>query len=494
MGIACQNRNIIDSFNRQGIFPAWIWRKTILFAFITLLIVMFVYSSRPMTPFLYSFYVIEILFFFYYGQILSNRFKFSSSQYFVRQIVLIAFIIRVPLCVYYHFSYLEFGGENYYLYLEDIEFYVGAAVEAANNFFYSGSLDFLDKWINVYHIALDDIGCPLYYTIILLFTGNLFTCPVLYLSNCILGSITVVFIYRIAQRHFGEGVARLAVIFCTLNPNMIWWCGSLMKETQMVFLTCWYLDIMDKILFSNKILFKSILPGIAIGMILMLYRSALGALAFASFFLSVLFLNKKIISTSKKIFISIIVALTLSVSIGNYILSQVNIMAKSVEDGGQQSNMEWRSIRSHGNEFAKYAGAAVFAPLIFTIPFPTLTYTHQGQEALMQVAGGNYIKNVLSFFVILSMVFFLLKKTWRQHILIISFTVGYLVILVVSVYAQSGRFHMPIIPFEMMFAAFGISLCQNKPRWKNLYTYALVAEIGLCVFWQWFKLKGQGLI
>ena len=130
----------------------------------------------------------------------------------------------------------------------------------------------------------------------------------------------------------------------------------------------------------------------------------------------------------------------------------------------------------------------------FTIPFPTLTYTHEGQEALMQVAGGNYIKNVLSFFVILSMFVFLLNKTWRQHILIISFTVGYLVILVVSVYAQSGRFHMPILPFEMMFAAYGISLCQDKPRWRVLYTYALVAEIGICVFWQWFKLKGQGLI
>ena len=251
---------------------------------------------------------------------------------------------------------------------------------------------------------------------------------------------------------------------------------------------------MEVCLFSNKILFKSIIPGIAIGMILMLYRSALGSLVFVSFFISVLFLDKKIISTSKKILISVIVALTLSISIGNYILSQVDRMAKSVESGGQQSNMEWRAGREHGNEFAKYAGAAVFAPLIFTIPFPTLTYTHEGQEALMQVAGGNYIKNVLSFFVILSMFVFLLNKTWRQHILIISFTVGYLVILVVSVYAQSGRFHMPILPFEMMFAAYGISLCQDKPRWRVLYTYALVAEIGICVFWQWFKLKGQGLI
>lgn len=32
---------------------------------------------------------------------------------------------------------------------------------------------------------------------------------------------------------------------------------------------------------------------------------------------------------------------------------------------------ERRGEREGGNELAKYAGAAVFAPLIFTIPFPT---------------------------------------------------------------------------------------------------------------------------
>ena len=34
----------------------------------------------------------------------------------------------------------------------------------------------------------------------------------------------------------------------------------------------------------------------------------------------------------------------------------------------QSKNMEWRSQREGGNQIAKYSGATVFAPLIFTIP------------------------------------------------------------------------------------------------------------------------------
>ena len=166
--------------------------------------------------------------------------------------------------------------------------------------------------------------------------------------------------------------------------------------------------------------------------------------------------------------------------------------------------MEWRTRRTHGNAFAKYASKAVFAPLIFTIPFPTLTYTHEGQEALMEVAGGNMVKNLFSFFVVLAMFFFLLTGEWRRHVFIIAYLIGYLIILAFSVYAQSGRFHMPALPFELMFAAFAIKLIQQnvpltthigrKSTYMRWYTYWCILCVGFVVFWQWFKLKGQGLM
>jgi hypothetical protein len=125
-----------------------------------------------------------------------------------------------------------------------------------------------------------------------------------------------------------------------------------------------------------------------------------------------------------------------------------------IESDTQTENMEWRTKRLNGNEFAKYAGAAVFAPMIFTIPFPSMVYTFQGQEMHMMVNGGYYAKNILSFFVILVMFMLLLSGEWRKHVFIISVMLGYLVVLVFSNFAQSGRFHMPILALELMFAAY----------------------------------------
>ena len=160
----------------------------------------------------------------------------------------------------------------------------------------------------------------------------------------------------------------------------------------------------------------------------------------------------------------------------------------------QKTNMEWRSNRGGGgNKFAKYASAAVFAPLIFTIPFPNMVYTTQDQEMLMMVNGGNFEKNVLSFFIIFAMFQLLLSGQWRQHVFPIAYYVGYLAALVLSVFAQSGRFHMPIMPMAMMFGAYGLTLVTSKKH-KQWFTYALIVEVGFCIFWSWFKLAGRGLI
>ena len=88
--------------------------------------------------------------------------------------------------------------------------------------------------------------------------------------------------------------------------------------------------------------------------------------------------------------------------------------------------------------------------------------------------------------------FLLFSGEWRKHVFPIALLVGYLAALVLSVFAQSGRFHMPIIPLEMMFAAYGFSLMKKKQlKWFN---YALVLEFVFCIAWAWFKLKGRNLI
>ena len=159
----------------------------------------------------------------------------------------------------------------------------------------------------------------------------------------------------------------------------------------------------------------------------------------------------------------------------------------------QQANMEWRSIRDNGNIYAKYAGAAVFAPMIFTIPFPTMTdVPHQENQEMIH--GGNFVKNMMSYFTIMALVVLLFSGEWRKHVLPIAILCGYLVVLVFSSFAQSERFHQPILPLTMMFAALGISLIKDNPWIKRYFDYWCVIMFLAAIAWNWFKLAGRGMI
>ena len=77
--------------------------------------------------------------------------------------------------------------------------------------------------------------------------------------------------------------------------------------------------------------------------------------------------------------------------------------------------------------------------------------------------------------------------------MVIAYLIGYLLVLSLSSFAHSGRFHHPVIPVEMIFAALGISFIRNKKQ-ADLFDYFLFLEFLVIIFWNGFKLKGRGLI
>ena len=104
--------------------------------------------------------------------------------------------------------------------------------------------------------------------------------------------------------------------------------------------------------------------------------------------------------------------------------------------------------------------------------------------------GANFIKNVLSGFVIFALFSLLMSGEWRKHVLPIAVMCGYLVVLVFSNFAHSERFHFPILALELMFAAYGVTLMKNKhKRWYMIWMAVVCAIV---VGWAWFKLAGRG--
>lgn len=263
----------------------------------------------------------------------------------------------------------------------------------------------------------------------------------------------------------------------------------------MLFLMSWFLCRADEWLTSGRPKPWKIVETVVACGLLFTFRSALAVVSIMAIIATIMLNDTKVMSWGKKIGMSAILAIVILGFVGGPTLQK---LTEDLDFERTQKNketmMEYRAKRSeNGNTFAKYASATVFAPLIFTIPFPTMVYTTQDQEMQTMVNGGNFEKNLLSFFVILSMFVLLFSGEWRRHVFPIAMLIGYLVALVISDFAQSGRFHMPAVPLEMMFAAYGLSLCGTNPKYKRWYTYALAACFVFCLAWNYIKLKGKGL-
>ncbi|MGC3978985.1 MAG: hypothetical protein QM751_12645 [Paludibacteraceae bacterium] len=90
------------------------------------------------------------------------------------------------------------------------------------------------------------------------------------------------------------------------------------------------------------------------------------------------------------------------------------------------------------------------------------------------------------------MVFIIKTKRWREYLFIGTFTIGYLIVLALSAFAQSERFHQPALPFILILSAYGVSEITRKT--KKYFTWWLMLIFVAIVGWSWFKLAGRGLV
>jgi hypothetical protein len=234
---------------------------------------------------------------------------------------------------------------------------------------------------------------------------------------------------------------------------------------------------------------KAFIIAIVAACLLFLFRTALAAVAMIALATTLMLSSKKVLSLGKKIAIGSFVVLAMFATVGNQLMAEAEeLLAQSVDN--QSTSMAWRAKRKGGNEFAKYAGAAVFAPMIFTIPFPTLVET-PNQENQRMIHGGNYVKNITSALTIFALFSLLFSGAWRKHVLILAIGCGYLIVIALSAFAHSERFHLPALPFALMLTAYGVSILSNKQ--KKWYNYWLILIFVANIAWAWFKLKGRGL-
>ena len=461
-------------------FPNTISRKAISCYFITLAIVSVVFMDHVL-PFVWMLFgSAEVFLFFYFSNRLTQQWTRFTPKAFAKKLFWTSLTIRLVYMVFVYFFYDYMTGEPFMFSSADEHFYY----EVAKIWREQGFAAFQNE---MQWIGFSDSGEIWWNGLLCLVLGPyILTARI---GHCLTSALTCVLVYRIAKRHFGESTARMSAIFCMLMPNLVYYCGIHLKEANMVFVTVLLVDSVEVILNARKFSWPSLIAAIFSAFALFTFRTPLGIVGLLAVLVAIVLNNGKLKAGWQRIGLALLVVAVISTtSIGNRLMMEVNELVSEGETN-QSVGMEYRSQRVGGNSFAKYASGVVFAPAIFTLPFSSMIYT-EGQENQQMIHGGNFTKNILSGFVILAIVLMLLNGEWRKHSLPLALMMGYLIVIAFSNFAHSERFHQPALPFELMFAAWGIAQLQRKHvKWIDYWlVFVFLANVG----WAYIKLAGRG--
>lgn len=480
----------------QDVIPSWLTKRAIVTYILALGIVTLMYKNYCLPWYYMLSGVVSVLVFFIYGSNAAKRLAVerTGKKRFEKRVFLMAFIPRLIWTILIYHLFMEYYGDAFGFDNADALGYDEMARELADGLREGRFKEAWNDQLKYYDVS--DMGYATYLSVIYFVTGN--SIIVSRLVKCVWSSLTVILLYRLAKRNFNEQTARIAAIFCALWPNFWYYCGVHLKEVEMVFLAVLFVEQADQMLRSRQFTAWKVIPLLLIVGILFTFRTVLALVLILALFFTIVMSSSRVVNWGKRILIGFLAVLFIGVMAGNQIKERAHDLIEQVQGGYQEGNMEWRANRkdASGNKqrFAKYAGATVFAPLIFTIPFPTMVRPFDGQNVQQLLNGGNFIKNIVSIFTIFALVVLLMLGKWRDHMLPLSFLIGYLVVLVFSSFAQAERFHQPAMPFEIMFVACGISIVMTNKRYQRWFTYWCVLMFVAAIAWNWFKLAGRGLI
>lgn len=460
--------------------PRYFTQKGIIVFFLVLLIVSAIFFQKVLPLYSVLFNLIEVVGFFSLSSSLSIKWSRVSVKYFTKRLLQTAFGIRLAWVFFSYFFYIHMTGIPFEFDASDSSGYHGEG-QWLVDLLHRGAFD---RYLVYIGTGYSDMGYPLYLGLLYYAVGDSVLLP--RIIKAALGAVTCLFIYKIARNNFGESTGRVAGIMAMLLPNLIYYCGLHVKETEMLFLIVSFIYLADLLLRSNRIHLKYLLLLAILGASLFFFRTVLAVCVITSVAVAVVFTTSRISSRSKRF------GLIILLIAGAFLISKTSL-SESINDyieagkDNQQLQMSNFSNRKEGNKFASYGSLSVFLPLILIAPFPTLVDT--GQQNSMMLGGAFFTRNIYAFFVLLALWALYKQRKLSEHVLLLAALGSYSLVLASSGFALSERFHLPMVPLLLIFAAYGVS--QVKVNHKPIFIFYVVVVSIIVIGWNWFKLAGR---
>lgn len=461
--------------------PRYFTRKGVT-AFVAILVLSGLFFSHRLLPEQwYVFNLLEVIFFFRLSSTLSVRWATLPTLTFTKRLLKTAFLLRLVWVVLSYFYYTWLTGKAF-------EFQSADSLGYHNEAIWLAGLLKDSKWaVYMAYIGKNysDLGYPTYLGILYYAFGDYVLIP--RLIKVLLGSLTCLFVYKIGRANFGESTGRMAGILAMLVPNLIYYCGLHVKETEMVFLTVWFVYLGDRLIRNHKLKLADLGWLLLIGALLFLFRTVLAACLIGSLGLAALFTSRQVSMASRRIgLVSVLIVASLFIivtPVGDNITEYLK-----ASDQSQRKQMLSFSVREGANRLAHHGSRGVFLPVMLLAPLPTLVYIYD-QPNTMMLGGAYFTRNVYAFFVFVALFMLYRRKQLKDHVLLLAVIFSYIFVLASSGFALSERFHLPLVPFLLIMAAYGVSQMNRK---NSRYYIPYLVLVGLLVIgWNWFKLAGR---
>lgn len=473
----------------QTFFPRKLALEAVVVYIAALIVVSISFSSYAMHWYWWLFGIIGVVGFFLLSNYYSRKWQNLREETFQKKVFWTAFAIRACMVFFLYWFFNHMTGQPFMFYAADSYEY-GEEAKWMAQLIRDGDFQVYLDYKFKDGSGISDAGYPMYLGFIYLLTND--SIIIARLLKALWGAFTCVLLYKLGSRNFSEPVGRMAAIFMMLEPHYIIYSGMHLKETEMVFLIVLFLERADNLLRSRNFRFWAIVPIIGILALTFCFRTVLGlSLAFA-FSMALFLSSQKVANIGRRWMILIVFVLCAGYFVGGRVLSEIESVWGQ-KDINQESRM---GVIQRTQSLAKYATKAVFAPMIFTIPFPTMVET-PNQENHRMLHAGYVVKNIMSFFCIMALILLLLNQDaatgWRNNVLLGAFLISYLLILIQSAFVHADRFHLPVYVIELLFAAYGVNQMTQR-RQERWYLFWCVLMFIAWVGWAWFKLKGRGFV
>lgn len=411
----------------------------------------------------------------------SKKWKEIPQKRLLRNLFLTALGLRIAWVIFSYFFYIvktgmpfEFDAADSIGYWEDAAWLATEKWAVTKDYLFGNYKDFSDSGYLLYLIFLYKLIGP-----------NIFVTRII---KCFFSAGTILLIYNVAKRNIGEEPGRLAAIMACFMPNLIFYCGLHLKETEMIFLAVAFLERADYLIRSRHYNVFTIAIPILLALSLFSFRTVLGGAAIFSLVTALVFTNTSVIGRGKRTMLITWGVLASALLAGGTIINESEILWEQ-RDTNQALKRTQQTVR--GNRWAKYATGTVMAPMMFVLPFPTMVDVDE-QYTQQMLSGGNYVRNFMGAFVLIavfSAIF--ITKNWRNLSLIGSFVIAYLGIISTSGFANSERFLLPGLPVLLIMAAYGVTLLDAK-SYKYVKIWYWVVPL-MSFAWAFFKLGSRGL-